>query len=172
MSHKLTDADIIDIMLDKKSTLKEMASRYGISPTHVSNIRHGRKYKHITLDPQYSQQSFIRKPQKKLTDASVIDILTDTSSTAKELAERHGVARMQIYDIHNGKIWKKVSCNYKLRTFEQAKKLNINIVTAIKNGEITDYEAVSKEYGVTVKHLKKLRQPNYIDCWKTIPIKK
>ena len=169
---KLSDADIIDIMTDTLSTNKQLAARYNISDVYISNIRHGRKCKHISLDPKYKQPSYPRKTAKKLTEAAVIDIMTDHKASAKELAARHGVALTQIYEIHKGKIWKHVTCNYTPRKFDgQVRKLNVEIVTAIKNGEVTDYEAVAKEYGVTVEHLRKLRYVNYVYSWKTIPVK-
>lgn len=116
----------------------------------------------------------MRKVSKKLTDAAVIDIMTDRTSSAKELAARHGVNSTQIYQIHKGNLWKHISLDpkYTPRDFKAERlKITLDVVTKIKNNEITDYHAIANEFGVTVKYLKKLRDKNYIGSWKTIPVK-
>ncbi len=110
----------------------------------------------------------------KLTEEAVIDIITDTTATADELAARYGIQRQTVYNICNGKKWKHITLDpkYTPRNFKlERKKLNVDIVTAIKNHTVTDLKAVAKEYGVALKYLQKLRDPNYIDAWKTIPTK-
>lgn len=175
---KLTEQDVIAIMQDQTSTEKVLAQKYNVSEGYLGNIKRGLKWKHITCNPQYARtsKSEVKKNSaKKLTEQAVIDILTDTKASAKELAARHNVNVCQIYQIHKGKTWRHVSKHYTLRNLrdevKSRKKLNVDIVTAIKHNAITDLEAVAKEYNVTVKHLKKLRNPNYIDCWKTIRVK-
>ena len=116
----------------------------------------------------------MRKVSKKLTDAAVIDIMTDKTSTAKEMAARYGIDSTQIYQIHKGKLWKHISLDpkYTPRNFKaESTKITLDIATKIKSNEIKDYDAIAEAYGVTVRHLKKLRNKNYIGCWKTIPIK-
>lgn len=111
---------------------------------------------------------------KKLTDEAVIEIMLDKVSSAKEMAAKHGVGKTQIYAIHQGLMWKHISCDpqYTRRDFKQErKKLNLDIVTKIKNNEITDLKAVAEQYGVRLKYLWRLRDPNYIGSWKTIPVK-
>ena len=62
---------------------------------------------------------------KKLTDEQVIDIMTDKTASAKELAERHGINLGQIYKMHKGLIWKHITCDpkYKPRNFIQEKQI-------------------------------------------------
>mgnify|MGYP006275123679 CR=1 FL=1 len=112
--------------------------------------------------------------EKKLTEAAVIDIMTDKVSSAKKLAERYGVSTHIIYKIHKGEAWKHISCDpqYTRRNFLQEKrKLNENIVRDIKNGVVTDLYAVAKEYNVKRKYLVGLLNKNRIqESWKTIPI--
>lgn len=113
-----------------------------------------------------------RNSAKKLTEEAVIDIMTDKVSSAKQIAARHGVNPTQIYDIHKGKTWKHISLDpqYTPRNFKAERLiLDLDVVSRIKSGEITDFESISKQYGVSVKYLKLLRNPNYIDAWKTVP---
>jgi DNA-binding Xre family transcriptional regulator len=175
INKKLTDQDVIEIMKDYTSKSQELADRYGISESHVRNIQCGLKRKNISQNPEYAR-TIIRKRNfaKKLSDPAVIDIMTDKVSSAQQLADKYGINVSQIYHIHAGHLWKHISCDpqYTRRNFKnESRKLNIDIVTKIKNNEVTDYNAVAKEYNVTAKHLKRLRNKNYYEAWKTIPIK-
>lgn len=176
-SRKLKTSDVVDIMTDTTATADELAARYGIQRQTVYNICAGRKWKHITLDPQYTLRKFEpvkRKVNKKLTDEQVIEIITDKVSSPAEMAKRYNVSKYIIYSIHKRLLWKHITCDpqYTPRNFlAETKKLNVDIVTAIKNHDVTDLKSVAKEYGVSLKYLKKLRDHNYIDAWKTIPTK-
>ena len=49
---KLTEDEVINIILDHRSgskTRKEIASEYGISKNHVSDIANGRRWKHLEV---------------------------------------------------------------------------------------------------------------------------
>ena len=105
--------------------------------------------------------------------SNVIDIMTDKTASAKELAERHGINLGQIYKMHKGLIWKHITCDpkYTPRNFIQEKrKIPYEVALAIKSNIPVDYEATGKKYGVNPKTLKRLRNPRYFDSWKTIPL--
>ena len=46
-------------------------------------------------------------------------------------------------------------------------KLTMEVVEYLRNNEVVDLLSIAEEYGVTVKHLKKIRTKNYNGGWKT-----
>ena len=108
---------------------------------------------------------------KKLTDEQVIEILNDKTTDVDVLAQRYNVTRRLIGDVYAGRSYKYITRSPEYaenrRILKYAtRKLDEDIVRAIKNNERKDFEAIAQEYGVTVKHLKNLRNPNNFDCWK------
>ena len=108
-----------------------------------------------------------------LTDEQVIEIITDHTSTVPEIAAKYNITTNKVYALYGGKIYKWITRDpqYKKRTFKQWSKIPREVAEAIKNSDNVDYEAISKQYNITVRYLKHLRYPSYFDSWKTIPVK-
>lgn len=169
---KLTEEIVINILNEKTLSAKEIAKKYGVGDKIVYSIHKGEVWKHITLDPQYERRVFNGKNKKfakKLTEAAVIDIMTDRVSTAKELAARYGINPTQIYAIHKGRLWKKISCDpkYTPRIFNP-RKLTAEAVQSLKNGEVKDLKAFAKQYGVSHHYLYSIKNDTNLEVWKTI----
>ena len=176
MATRLSDEDVIDVMTDKKASIKYLCKKYKIHHKTVYKLRKGERHKHITLDPRYKWSNpmyrCIKCKSKKLTDQQVIDIITDHTTDVNVLAERYNVTRKIIQEVYAGKTYKYITqmpeyCENR-RKFT-CRKLTEDIVRAVKSGERTDFAAIAQEYGVTVKHIKQLRSPNNFDSWKFIP---
>ncbi len=172
----LTKQEVIDILSDKTSRIIDICKKFNINHKTVYKLRAGLTHKDITLDPKYKWDKpmfrRLNNKTKKFTDQEVIDIITDHTTDVNVLAERHGVDKRCIQNLYGGRTYKYITRKpeyYNTRRVFTSRVLNEEIVRAIKNNERTDFEAIAQEYGVSVKYLRQLRNPNNFDTWKFIP---
>lgn len=52
-AYRLTKPDVIDIIRESKnSSLQELANKYGVTKSHISNILKGKRWRHVTISDQ------------------------------------------------------------------------------------------------------------------------
>jgi len=113
---RLTNEQILEIRKTYKETLtsqEELAAKYGISQSQISNIVLGKEWKHL---PGYSEQDFThrksmpgtRNSQAKLNSEQVAEIrylYAQGGITQTELSKMYPVNVSQIGSIVRGKSW-------------------------------------------------------------------
>src|SRR3990167_1511770 len=106
----LTVSDVTRISGDQRS-LSAIAAEYGISKTHVSNIKRGVCWKHVGL-PKVgrlaSKGRAVHVSNGKL-GAPEIDAIRSDPRSQREIAKRYGVSQSTISRIKAWKIWTFVS---------------------------------------------------------------
>jgi uncharacterized protein (DUF433 family) len=104
---KLTEADVAVILseLAKGTAGRELARRFGVGDTAISQIRHGEQWKHVPRDGLVIPA----RSRAKLTEADVVIILSELAkgTTQKELARRFGVGQMTIRYIRYAEVFKR-----------------------------------------------------------------
>lgn len=111
----------------------------------------------------------------KLTDQQVIDILEDRNTDLATQAKKYGVAVDTIRKLFRRESYKHITANFDINRdkVKIIKKIDEDIVRAIRTYQRTDFDEMAKEYGVTTKYLKMLRCPSSLkDQWKHIDIVK
>jgi hypothetical protein len=102
---KLTEEAVLEIIecLKNKQSIIDTAKQFGVSAAAVSNIWHGRTWKHLKRDLPETKNY-----QGKLTvsDIPVIRGLFKKGLTDSEIASRYGLHKASIYNIRVGKNWK------------------------------------------------------------------
>lgn len=112
--------------------------------------------------------------KRKLNHDLVLELLEDRTTPINELAKKYGISSNHLHSIYKGTHWKKVPRKYSVKEYMRPNscvKLNKDIVTAIKSGERTDYKEIAQEYGIRLKYINSLLNPNYFNSWKQIPLK-
>jgi transposase-like protein len=106
---KLTDADVVTILaeLAAGTTGAELARRFGVSRTTISDIRCGRTRVHVSRDG-LTIPRHIPKGRAKLTEADIATISRELSQgvTVSALVRRFGVGVAVIERIRYQKSWK------------------------------------------------------------------
>ena len=110
-------------------------------------------------------------PNNKLSEDEVHEICK-LIQTCKyhdiEIAEMYNVSYANISDIHKGKIWKHISCNYDLSRRKPPKKLWPEQVESIcqlfEDGELLDTQ-IAKQFNVSVPTIREIRHGN---IWRKI----
>lgn len=106
---KLTEAQVLEIIADTTLTLYELAAKYDVHNSQISAIQTGRTWKHIPRPNGLYFRGTTRGEKHgyaKLTEVQVLEILHDTTSSLKQLAEKYGVSFGNISCIKKKKSWK------------------------------------------------------------------
>lgn len=113
------------------------------------------------------------KYRYRLREPDVIEIIKDHTTPIPELAARYDVTVDTIHCVYGGRRWKHITQDpqYPKRPKGHVRKIPEEVVRSIKNLEDVDFDTLAKQYDVSVKYLKQLRNPNRIDVWKHIYVK-
>lgn len=99
---KLTEMEVINIQIRyaNRESQESIASDFGVSRSHISDICSGGSWRKLQLS------NLPERPKKKLLPRQVLEIkkIADNFSVI-ELAEKFQVSKWAIYDILNGKRW-------------------------------------------------------------------
>ena len=111
---KLTDAQAREIhALVQKTTVSEVARRFGVSVSVVHHIATGKRWKHLGLEPLPGFRHNLahrgeQNPSAKLTASQVAEIRARYQAggiTQAELARKYGVTQVLVSRIVLGKVW-------------------------------------------------------------------
>lgn len=104
--NKINEDVVISILLDNEGTQNEIAERYGVSQIHVSQIKTGKRWRHIT--EKYN--CYIPKKNKvSLSEQDVVNIFLDKDSTTRELSKKYNISESAISNIRNRKRYTKIT---------------------------------------------------------------
>ena len=111
--------------------------------------------------------------QTKLSEKQVINIINDNVTPDNILAKKYNTTRANISKIRRGETWKRIHKRLGTtpRPPKSTKRLTDDVVRAIKNFEVDNFDELAKEYGVHARYLKSLQNPNMLTSWKHIPVK-
>lgn len=101
--NKLTESHVKEILSSLESGVT-LAKKYNVVSSIISDIRNGKRWKHVERPEGYRAIN----SNRKLTEAQAKEVLTSTE-TQKDIANRYGVNRSAISKIRGGKNWKHLS---------------------------------------------------------------
>ena len=170
-NQKLTESQVIEIMKNETDSVSEIANQYGVHRETIRKIFNGSCWGHL----KYHMAGHDRNKAKhrKLKEHEVIEILQNVDMSCSQLAARYHVHEDTIRCIIKGTRWNRLHHlkNPNRPNDWTRRKLTEDVVRAIKNFEVDDFDALAKEYGVSVRYLKQFRNPNFLCGWKYIPVK-
>ena len=109
----LSDEDVLDIIIDSKSSTKEKAQEYGVSKSTVINIRKGRTWKHVTrpttLSYPKAPKDYKRSSKRKYTDDQIMEVIWSTDKLPSYFTDKYGMSCSYISSIRSGAIFKNFS---------------------------------------------------------------
>ena len=101
---KLTEEQVFAIRAEDKPNLKELASKYNVSETYISNLRDKNRFDSWKRVPHTS----VITKGRKLTVQQVAEIKAMPKVRKDFLAKKYGVCKSHITKIRSGLKWKNV----------------------------------------------------------------
>lgn len=106
--------DIRSLLEKEEATMQEIASKFGVSLSYVSNIKNGkaRKSKPIKRKPKYRKGQ--DQSNSKLTDADVLSIKNKLAQKVKRsvITKEFGVSKTLVQLIATGGAWSHIKADY------------------------------------------------------------
>jgi hypothetical protein len=106
---RIDEETVIKILFDNNGTQYDIAERYGVSQIHVSQIKRGKRWRHLTehfncyLEEIHSKRS--------LSEDEICEIFLDKLTSTRNLALKYKISESAISNIRNGKKHIKITKN-------------------------------------------------------------
>ena len=157
---KLTEAQVIKIRNSDERGV-DLARRYNVTQTTISDIRKGRIWQHLPSDPG---EAFINRTYR-LTETDVIAIRNSNKSTTV-LAKYYGVTARALCDARYGRSWKHLpGAQVAVDRSPLAKKFTIEDILAIRASNESSKVLAAKHrvHKSSITNIRSRRTWNHID---------
>ena len=105
----IDEETVLKVLFDNDGTQHEIADRYGISQIHVSQIKTGKRWRHVT--EKYNCYLNV-KIRNKLSESEIIEVYIDKVTSTRDLSRKYQVSESVISNIRNKKRYTNITREY------------------------------------------------------------